>query len=91
MINILEARRQVRLHSPAWADEAIATYGEDAAAFLRSVEGSFSRAERYAFRQVRKAIAHRQRNVSAKPTLLAAMIEALYKGPTLGADAPSTD
>lgn len=91
MINILEARRQVRLHSPAWADEAIETYGEDAAAFLHSVEGGFGSAERYAFRQVRKAIARKRRGTNAAPTLLAVMVEALRKGPTLGADAPSAD
>lgn len=60
MIHALETRRQVRLHSQAWADEAIDTWGEEAAAFLRSVEGGFNRAERYAFRQVRKAIKARQ-------------------------------
>ncbi|PXA84351.1 hypothetical protein DMC47_40460 [Nostoc sp. 3335mG] len=86
MINALEARRQVRLHSPAWADEAIETYGDGAAAFLRSVEGGFTRAERYAFRQVRKAIVRKQRGIQAKPSLLAVMVEALYKGPTIGAD-----
>jgi hypothetical protein len=64
MMRTIEARRQVRLHSQAWADEAIDTWGEDAAAFLRSVEGGFSRAERYAFRQVRKAIKSR-----TQPTL----------------------
>jgi hypothetical protein len=76
----------VRLHAADWAVEAIETYGNGAEALMRYVEGGYNRAERYAFRQVRKAIRQQLNPPSKLASILATIKEAAIKGPTIGAD-----
>jgi hypothetical protein len=83
MIGFWNRRRAIRAHAAAWAIEAIETYGDDAEAILHSVEVRYGRAERYAFRCTRKAVAR-----IGKPTTLAVVrewaVDAIVKGPALG-------
>lgn len=63
MLDMFKTRQNVRQHAPAWAAEAIETYGDDAEAIMTAMEPHYSRPERYAFRQVRKALIRARQDV----------------------------
>ena len=81
MLAILEARRQVRLNAADWAAEAIAIYGAEAERFMYHAQGFV---ERYAFRQVRKAIRRRIRRPGRLAAIGAFLKDVALKGPSVG-------
>ncbi len=85
MTNILARRRDIRANVSEWAIEALATYGDEAGRVLRVIETRYHGAERYAFRQVRKAVEREQGQSSRLGVILKWLAECVIKGPTLGA------
>ena len=84
MIAIFEARRQVRLNAAAWAAEAIEIYGAEAERFMRHAQGGYGFVERYAFRQVRKAIRRRLKRPGLPAAVGAFLKDVALKGPSVG-------
>jgi hypothetical protein len=84
MITAWERRRTIRAHAAIWAIEAVETYGENADAVLQSAAARYGRAERYAFRCTRKAIARIDKPTTLLTVVRDWAVDAIIKGPSLG-------